>query len=259
MRKSRSRQLLLIALAASIQIVSYHVRANSTPAAICPTGTDTPYPAYSNTGDTPSIAIWRDLTSLPVNCHIALDEPAALGVALAAHFTFTGTSNELATRLGAISELQGIKYWSVTDNNWRELITDASALRSANPTDTREDFTAQEMLSGQTLHFAQNDTRSWGTNVYSVQKKDSSPNQLVFFSENVSNIKLGLITLFAKNTAQSITFITQANGTLWSYYSLAVIKDGTFAAKEHSLINRQAALYRFLIGQASDQEPPLAR
>jgi hypothetical protein len=44
----------------------------------------------------------------------------------------------------------------------------------------------------------------------------------------------------------------------WTYYSLAVIKHSALAAREKSLINRQAAFYRFLIRQRPNQDPPLA-
>jgi len=184
---------------------------------VCPyAGIANPNPTYADIGDPPNVGIWKALEHLPSECHVSLGSKALLTVSLAATFSHAGTVEDIATRLGAVSQTQGLKYWSTTNKNWRVLVESASALISADKNSTRKDFTAEEILSGQALYTAQNDTRSWGLNVFG------------------------------------------ANGTDWHYYSLAVIKDSTLPAPEKSLINRQAALYRYLTGQQPDGEPPLS-
>ena len=224
----------------------------------CPENAEAPYPAFGNIGEAPNVAAWIDLVTLPENCHISLQAPAALTIALSGRFAHTGSVDEIAARLGSISKTQDLPYWSVTDRDWRKLVSDAFALDSRDTDAVRSDFTAQEMISGQTMYFAQNDTRSWGLNVYSVRAINSSQNHLVLESDNVSPVRLGPVTLFEPYDVRSVVFINRLDDTTWTYFSLAVIRQSAVAAREKSLINRQAAFYRFLIGQAPDQDPPLA-
>lgn len=224
----------------------------------CPENAEDPYPAFGNIGEAPNVAVWSDLAALPENCHIPLQVPAVLTIALSGRFTHTGTVAEIAARLGAISKTQDLPYWSVTDRDWRKLVSDAFALDSIDTRAVRPDFSAQEMFSGRMMYFAQNDTRSWGLNVYSIRAINSSPDHLVFESDNVSPVRLGPVTLFEPDDLRSVLFIDRLDDTTWGYFSLSVIRHSTLAAREKSLINRQAAFYRFLIGQAPDQDPPLA-
>lgn len=164
---------------------------------------------------------------------------------------------DIATRAGAISAMKDLTYWSVSDGRWRKLISKSVALKSNNSNDTRTDFTGPEVLSGQTLYFAQNDTRSWGMNVYSFIAVSSSSTRLELRSENISPLKLGPITFFDPHSINSLVIVSKIDEAMWSYYSLVAIKESLFAASEKSLINRQAAAYRFLVGLPADLEPPV--
>ena len=248
--------VLLIVVLTSI-LTAQDAQAQSLP--VCPSGTDNlPIPAYAASGDPPTVASWSDLDALPDDCHIALQAPARLTVALAGHFDYPGTVSDLAARLGAISESKGMRYWSVSDDGWRKLVSDAFALKIPNAKSARADFTSQEVLSGQTLYFAQKDTRSSGTNVLGMTVLDSSADNLVFKSYNESAIRMGPIKLIRAEDAQSILFLTRADDSTWRYYSLAVIKRSALAARKKSLINRQYAFFRFLTEQKQDEDPPLA-
>ncbi len=260
------RQFAIILWTASSLLAVSEAQAASPP--VCPMGDETPYPPLGNADESPNVAAWHDLAALPENCHIPLLAPAALTVALAGRFTHAGSVDQIAARLGAISQTQGLPYWSVTDEEWRILVSDAFALDSsdsdsARPTaarlnSPRQDFTDQEMLSGKTLYFAQNDTRSWGLNNYSIRAVDSSAGHLIFESDNISPVNLGPVTLFQPGDVRSVLFLDRLDDTTWAYFSLTVIRHNLIAARDKSLINRQAAFYRFLVGQAPDKEPPLA-
>jgi len=165
----------------------------------------------------------------------------------------------LAGRFGAVSKTESVKYWSATDDNWRALVTTANALESESKKSTRGDFSAKEILSGQTLYFAQNDTRSWGINVFSMKKITATEEQLTVISQNVRPVRLGPVKLFGKGDLQTVVFFSRADSSTWRYYSLSVVKDSALPAPEKSLVNRQAALYRYLTGQQTDSEPPLSR
>ena len=226
---------------------------------ICPEpGSANAYPAYADVGSPPNVGIWKKLARLPSGCHLVTESPALLSVSIAATFSHDGTIEDLADRLGAVSKTESVKYWSATDDNWRSLVKTASALESENKNSVRSDFTAKEILSGQTLYFAQNDTRSWGINVFSMSKIAASADQLTVISQNVRPVRLGPVKLFGTGDLQSVVFLSRVDSSTWHYYSLSVVKDSALPAPEKSLVNRQAALFRYLSGQQTDREPPLA-
>jgi hypothetical protein len=68
-------------------------------------------------------------------------------VALAARFSYGGSSDALLAHFGAISTLKGLRYWSVTEGGRRTLITSATA----------------------ELYFAQGDNRAAGDVVYRMR------------------------------------------------------------------------------------------
>lgn len=181
-----------------------------------------------------------------------------LVVALAARFTHSGSLEDLAARVGAISSTEGLPYWSTTDQIWRPLISAAFAVEDAAGDRARPDFTAQEILSGKRLYFAQDDTRSSSLNVYSLTALAARPDWMVIEIENMTRIRFGFLTLFEPRALASIHIIDRLDGDLWGYYGLSAVRDGTMAGNEKSLINRAAAFYRFLTGTPPDQEPPLA-
>ena len=85
----------------------------------------------------------------------------------------------------------------------------------------------------------------------------ASADQLVIMNQNLRSVRLGPLKLFGSGDLQTVVFINRADAGNWHYYSLAVVKDSTVAAPVKSLVNRQAAFYRFLSGQQPDKEPPL--
>jgi len=225
---------------------------------VCPNKEAVAFPPFAQVGTPPTVATWKGLTRLSEECYIALQSPAELTVAFASLFTHSGSIEDIAKRLGAISTTQDLRYWSVTDRDWRQLVSEAYALKTDNAKTIRPDFTDQEILSGKTLFFAQNDTRSWGLNTYSLKAISSSPDHLVLESHNSSSVRLGPITLFDPGDAMSVLFIDRLRNSTWRYFSLSVIQSSPLPLREKSVINRQAAFYRLLIGQMPDKEPAVA-
>lgn len=232
--------------------------AQTAPSPVCPNPASVVYPPYAEAGSLPTIATWKALTRLPDDCHIILRDAALLTVAFASQFSYSGTISGIAKNIGAISTTQGLPYWSVTDHDWRELVSEAYALESNNVQSARSDFTYQEILSGKTLYFAQNDTRSWGLNAYSLRTISSSPDHMIVESHNISPVRFGPLTIFGPDDARSILFMDRLDRNTWRYYSLSVIQGSLLPLREKSVINRQAAFYRLLIGQKPDKEPAVA-
>ena len=256
-RLPRRAARLCVLLAA---LATCPLRAASGP--LCPgdgaDGASETRPAYAALDAPPSVAAWRAPSALPDTCRLALDTPAELAIALAGRFGGVASVETLAARLGAVSETRGLRYWSVTSRGWRELVSDAVALSAPVADARRSDFTAEEVLSGRTLYFAQNDTRSWGLNVYSVRVLEWSAERLVVEGDNVSPIRLGPITLFRPHALRSVQFVDREGRDTWAYYGLSLVRADVPEDREGSLVNRQAAFYRFLIGDRADGDPPLA-
>lgn len=257
-RRCRSKQPSTMRVFQLIVCLGMTGPALSTSPPVCPNEEAVTYPSFAQMGALPTVATWKELTRLPVECHITLQNAAELTVAFASLFTHSGSIEDIAQRLGAISTTQGLRYWSVSDQDWRELVSEAHALQTDNAKSIRPDFTDQEILSGKTLFFAQNDTRSWGLNTYSLKAISSSPDHLVLESHNSSSVRLGPITLFNPDDAKSVLFIDRLENSTWRYFSLSVIQSSPLPLREKSVINRQAAFYRLLIGQMPDSDPAVA-
>ena len=115
---------------------------------------DPPYPAYTAEGALPAVEVWQNVALPNGDCFGALVGPMSTVAALSGRFRFAGTLDDLAARIGAVSETVGQLYWSTTDQTWRELISEAFALSEADTEFRRPDFTAEEVRSGAALYFA---------------------------------------------------------------------------------------------------------
>lgn len=164
-------------------------------------------------------------------------------------------------RIGAISGLKGVRYWSTTHKQWQTLILDAYA--SSGPPDNRrrQDFSPEEIAEGRYLYFQQEDNLS-GKALYRMRILSASPDRLVFDTENVTTMRYLLIPLFHPGEIQSIYFLERESQDIWRYYSIA--RTGKNAntltgGHEASSVNRAVAFYRYLAGIPTDREPPAAR
>jgi hypothetical protein len=182
-------------------------------------------------------------------------------VTTAARFRHNLEAEDLLRHIGAISELTGLRYWSTTHKQWQTLIVNAYALTGDQPSRRREDFRPDEMKEGKVLYFEQVDNLS-GKAIYRMHIAEASADRLVVDVENVSTIRYLFITLFHPGEIQSVYFLDRESQDVWRYYSIA--RTGTNANRllvgnESSAVNRAVALYRYIVGIPTDQEPPAAR
>lgn len=186
-------------------------------------------------------------------------------VALAGRIQIAQSSgaDQLLGRFGAVSALREARYWSVSDGAWRPLVTDASALDGPNPARRRRDFAAAELAGGRDAYFVQRDGRSSDGVVYRLRVLQNGQDELVVQTENVTPIRLVLVTLFQPGTLQTVHFLHRLSPTSWGYYSLTrTTEEGSSSlAGGHaaSYVNRAAAFFRFVAGVPTDRDPPLAR
>ena len=123
-------------------------------------------PAFPDPGAPPNLQVWKDRAAnaawVPPSCTGWTEPGFRMLVALAASFQFDGDGKDLLGRLGAISALRRIQYWSASDQSWRVLITDAAALEGPSIKHRRPDFAATEMGIRKVVYFLQDDSRSSG-------------------------------------------------------------------------------------------------
>jgi hypothetical protein len=176
-------------------------------------------------------------------------------------FRFDGGMGGLLARVGAVSLLRTVQYWSTTDKKWRPLANNASALTGPDVKSRREDFAISELKKGADLYYWQDDTRS-GEAVYRLRVYENTPERAVISSENLTPIRRFFVTLFQPGALQSVIFIQHLSPDIFGVYILSRTGEGTSALAEghaESYVNRAVALYRQLAGIKTDQEPPAAR
>ena len=225
-----------------------------------------PVPAYSAPGVRPLVKVWHDdeLTQA------AWTPPKCLGwdpsshskviIAVAGSFHFEGTVDELVARIGAISTLREVRYWSVTDKKWRPLVIDAGALSTPDLRSRRPDFQAAEMTPRNELYYWEHDSRS-GKIVHRMTVHERSPTRVVIAIENVTPIRAFFVTLFEPRALQSAEIIERISPGVWGVYLLTRTGDGASAlagSHEASYVNRTVAIYRHLAGIPTNAEPPAA-
>jgi hypothetical protein len=224
-----------------------------------------PVPAYPALNDSAAVKSWS-------KSEFGLDwrPPACTGwtatgfttlVTTVARFPHTSGAEGLLRRIGAISELAGMRYWSTTHKQWKTLIVDAHALPGLQTNQRRDDFTPDEMKEGKVLYFEQGDNLS-GKGIYALHILVASADRIVIAVENVSTMHYLFITVSPPREMQSIYFLDRESENVWRYYAIMRIgknTNQTMTGNESSAINRAVAFYRFQVGIPTDQEPPAAR
>ena len=262
LRRRRLPRLAAMALLTTVLWWGNSIRAESGPQPPC--GAE-PLPPFPTLDASPIVRVWN-----PSDLGPDWKPPTCTGwgasefptiVALAARFRFTGGTDGLRHRIGAVSQTKGILYWSVTQKRWQELILEAHASPGPDSNQHRPDFSVDEITVGRTLFFEQEDNL-FGKAIYRMRIRSASTGRLVFEVENATTIRYLLIPLFGPGQVQSIYYLEQEGAGLWRYYGIARTSGeagSLFAGHQASLINRAVALYRHLVGIPTDQEPPASR
>ena len=225
-----------------------------------------PLPGYAAIDAPPRVHLWKGpaLASwLPPACTGWAAQADGLVVALSGRFRHTGNHKDLLRRVGAVSGLQGIRYWSVFDGNWRVLVTHAAALNSNDADRRRADFSPDELIAanaktGRALYFVQSDSRSSSGVVYRFRVLEASAQRIVIATGNHTPVRSYLFTLFDPGELRAVYFYERLGGDLWGFYALSSASGGYAGRSEASLINRAVAFYRHFSGVATDGQAPLA-
>jgi hypothetical protein len=176
---------------------------------------------------------------------------------VAGSFRFDGTVDEVVQRIGAISALPAVRYWSVTDEAWRPLAVDASALSRPDQHSRRGDFLAEEMVTGRALYYWERHRRS-GDIVYRMTVLERSPTRAVIAMENVTPVRIFLMNLFEPGSLQSVAFVESIAPGVWGVYFLTRAGQGASGlavAREESYVNVATAMYEHLAGIQLAKDP----
>ena len=95
----------------------------------------------------------------------------------------------MLARIGAISTLPKVRYWSVTDKRWNVLFERATSLSGPNSNTPRGDFSAAEIRGGSDLYFLSADNRMEKDTVTRLRAKDAGAERIVLEMTNVSPLR----------------------------------------------------------------------
>lgn len=234
------------------------------PSAPRPPCTTEAYPAYPSLGAPPAVTVWSAEALghdwIPPACTDWIIPGFSTLVTTVARFHCSSNADGLLQRLGAISALKGLRYWSVTRKRWRILVVDADVVSALQGDHIRADFTPEELKAGKPLYFEQTDNLS-GRATYQMNVVEISATRVVVEVENVTTIHYLVVPLLRPGDLQSIYFLDRESDDVWRYYS--IVRTGTAASRmigrnDSSAVNRAVAFYRHLAGIADNREPPAA-
>jgi hypothetical protein len=243
---------LLVALCAALPL-----QAESRPQPPCGSK---PFPPYPEEKGSPVVKIWRSDWTPPA-CTGWSALASATVVVTVARFRYAGGAVGLLRRIGAVSEMSGLLYWSTSRQRWQPLIIEAYAITGPDAEQRRKDFVPDEIKAGRSLHLLQEDNLL-GKATYEMRITSATDDRLIFATKNSSVIRYFGLPLFQPGEIQSISFLDRESKDVWQYYNIArMAKQASVLTmgQDASLINRAVALFRYLSGIAANQEPPAAR
>jgi hypothetical protein len=221
-----------------------------------PCGNNDPIPAYREAND-PAIEGWSRLEWPAPPCLAWSDSRYRFVIAVAGRIEASDAAAVLS-RFGAISTSRGLFYWSVTENAWRVLIKDSSALSSARG-GRRDDFAPSEFREGATLHFVEEDNRSEEPVTYVMHVLESKSDRILLETENVTPIKALLATLFPPATLRTAYIVTRIDSHTWGLYVISAATEGAsgfVSLAKTSYENRARALFAHFAGIAIAHDKP---
>lgn len=185
--------------------------------------------------------------------------PARL-IVLAGSFRFDGDLSGFLTRVGSVSTLREIRYWSVTEKRWRPLVYGSAALAAPEPQARRADFTAEELTPGTRRHYWVNDSRL-GPVIYEQEILVRDGQRGVITTWNSTPVRFLFATIFRPGELRSTVFVEKLSPGVWGIYSMLGTTASGWALDggDTSFVNRAMALYRHAAGIRTDLEPPAFR
>lgn len=222
----------------------------------------TPYPAWPQTTSRLHIAFWEQ-ADLPPDWQ----PPACTGwqavdfavlMAATGRLTAPNGVDGLLARIGAVSTLAGLRYWSVTRDGWHTLIREAHALTGPDRGQRRADFGAAELQPGRDHYYWQDEPSTSGSALYRLRVLERTPQRLVVSIANARASRWLGIPVLGAGKAQTLYLLQRLEGGQWGYYQLTRIGHGAhdwLPVTRASYANRAGAIFRWFAGLAEDALP----
>ncbi len=159
--------------------------------------------------------------------------------------------NALLERIGAVSSLKGMRYWSVTDHRLQTLITNSFAVLLAQPNQPRPDYALGEFQVGQELYFSEQDNRLPDPVIYRLRILERDEHHFVIDITNVTAAKKLFLTLLSPGDVRTIIFVSDTKEGRWTCYGLSGVHASKLASiveNPKSQLNRLLAFYGFISG-----------
>src|ERR1044071_7483597 len=213
-----------IAFVVSALMLPVELRAQERPQPPCGSSSS---PAYAATGVQPNVGVWRRSDSNDGDWSFPACSRWRTGtfkvlVALAGSFRHSGTADELLSRFGRISELTSIRYWSVSDKEWRPLIEEAAALLRREANERRPDFGVAELKDRREQYFLQTDSRLSVPVIYRMRILEFRTDRIVVETENVTAVRIAGVTVIQPGEIRAVYFLERISPGVWGYYGLAL-------------------------------------
>jgi hypothetical protein len=222
-----------------------------------------PYPNYPALDAPPVIVLWTqaELASwTPPACAVWASGSATLVVGLAGRFRNLSDADAMLARIGAVSSLRDVRYWSITDKQWNAMFVRATALDGPDSKKSRGDFPASEMRAGQDVYFLAADNRSRDDAVSRLHVREADNGHIIIETTNVTPLRWMFLSFAAPGNIQTWYFLDREASGSWRFYSLTrVLYAAPFFARfvsSESYVNRALAMYRHLAGIPTDRDPP---
>jgi hypothetical protein len=223
-----------------------------------------PVPAYPRPDDAPAVQLWTkgdlDPSWIPPGCTPWKADAATIVVGLAGSFNQAVGADVLLARIGAISSLSTVRYWSVTEGQWNAMFSRATALDNAKK--PRRDFSAAELRAGGSFYFSAADNRSGKDAISRIHVIAADSGHIAAEVENVTPLKWGFLTYAAPGNFQTWYFLDHDTASGWRFYSLTRVlyASALFSSviPGKSYVNRAVAMSRHLLDQPTDRDPPAA-
>jgi hypothetical protein len=213
-------------------------------------------PPYAAVGAKPNWAVYKTVT-LQVACAPAMQGRFDLVGALAGSFREDGGAERILERLGALSKMTAIQYYSERKHGSAKMLDESTALRSQSVEQRRADFTPAELKTGNALYHAQSDPVTGNTVVYLMRISAASPREITVEQENVGPLKYGPLTVADPRGLRTVHLLRESADGVWRYYLLTAVAGRTASHYEDSIMNRALAMFRYVAGQPTERGEPL--
>lgn len=219
-----------------------------------------PPPAYPPVDRPPLLQCWVDglrQDGPPPDCSPLRQQDHVLLVRLTASYVAAGGLDEQLGRIGAVSMLKGMPYWSFTDRQRQTLIRDAFAVEAPDSVKPRPDFSQAELRRSQDVFFVHSDNRSSALVPFVMRLTQQGADSFSLRVENVGDVRFMGLTVVAAREMQWGVSIEHLGGNRYGYRSLLGLRKLRMgSADKHRLSNlaRVVAMFDLLSGRVTEIE-----